>query len=125
MHQYVPGSLPAVIGNKGGQPRRRRAPIPHGAPSAGGCLYHTAIFAAFQLEVAESGLQVDSARSKVQTFLDSTVPLDYLATREFTPLFQAWKSFNNRRADLAAGFGESVSASQLAEEILKCTISSQ
>src|SRR6202007_2885852 len=48
------------------------APQPRTLRISSGCEYHTAIFAAFQLEVAGCQPEVDSTRRKVETFLDST-----------------------------------------------------
>src|ERR1017187_2317842 len=49
-------------------------PLFRDAPAAGRCEYHTAISAAFQLELATGQPRVDSAGRKVQTFLDSRQP---------------------------------------------------
>jgi hypothetical protein len=61
--------------NMGGQPRRLHAPISQVAPSAGRCEYHTAIFTAFQLEVANIS-RLTATAPKLQTFDNSTQPPD-------------------------------------------------
>ena len=74
IQQHVPGSLPAATGTRGDNPAGPVLPDSQEAPAAGRCEYHTAISAAFQLELANGQRRVDSAGRKVQTFLDSRQP---------------------------------------------------
>ena len=88
----------------GTTPQTARAPIPRVARPVGRCEYHTAICAAFQLEVGRCPpLRVDSARGKVQTFLARRRPeaipcfvrvLPFI-THECTSVFELRKRSTN------------------------------
>ena len=78
-NSMFPEAFPLPQEQGGTTPSDARPDFAGTAPPAGRCEYHTAISAAFQLELANAPTPpVDSNRGKVQTFDDSTALPDGL-----------------------------------------------